>query len=112
MTLLQITQLTIALSVIFVWLFRYENIKKEFELFGIKKIIKAVGITKILISILLIIGLWVPETTLVSSATMGIFMLSAQYFHWSVSNPLYKKLPSIILFSLCIIILLNQLNNI
>ena len=108
MNLIQITQLTIALSVIFVWIFRYKNIQKDFELFGLNKIIKPVGITKVLLSILLIIGLWIPETTLISSASMGVFMLSAQYFHWSVNNPLYKKLPSIILFSMCIIILLNQ----
>lgn len=110
MTIIQISQLIISLSVIFVWTVRYKNVQKEFELFGIKKIIKPIGITKVLLSILLIIGLWVPETTLLSSISMGIFMLSAQYFHWSVNNPFYKKLPSIILFSLCIIILLNQLN--
>ena len=110
MNFIQLSQLIIALSVIFVWTFRYKNVQKEFELFGIKKITKPIGITKILISILLIIGLWVPETTIVSSVSMGIMMLSAQYFHWSVNNPLMKKLPSIILFSLCIIILLNQLN--
>lgn len=108
MNLIQITQLTIALSVIFVWIFRYKNIQKDFELFGLNKIIKPVGITKVLLSIFLIIGLWIPQTTLISSASMGVFMLSAQYFHWSVNNPLYKKLPSIILFSMCIIILLNQ----
>ena len=110
MTIIQISQLIISLSVIFVWTVRYKNVQKEFELFGIKKIIKPIGITKVLLSILLIIGLWVPETTILSSVSMGIMMLSAQYFHWTVNNPFYKKLPSIILFSLCIIILLNQLN--
>ena len=40
MTIIQISQLIISLSVIFVWTVRYKNVQKEFELFGIKKIIK------------------------------------------------------------------------
>lgn len=111
MNFIQISQLIIALSVLFVWTFRYKNVQKEFKLFGLgPNTLITVGITKVILAILLIIGLWIPETTILSSVSMGIFMLSAQYFHWIVNNPLYKKLPSIILFSLCIIILLNQLN--
>ena len=49
MTIIQISQLIISLSVIFVWTVRYKNVQKEFELFGIKKIIKPIGITKFLL---------------------------------------------------------------
>lgn len=92
MTMIQISQIIISLSVLFVWLFRYKNIQKEFKLFGLgPHTLMTVRITKVIISILLIIGIWIPQTTTLSSISMSIFMISAQYFHWKANNPIIKK---------------------
>jgi len=110
MTLIQISQLIISLSVILVWTLRYNAVKRDFEQFGLTNVARnIVGVTKLLTSFLLILGLWIPETTIVSCSIMCVFMLAAQYFHWSVSNPIIKKAPSIVLFSLCVIVLINNI---
>jgi hypothetical protein len=110
MTLIQISQLIISLSVILVWTLRYNAVKRDFEQFGLTNVVRnIVGVTKLLTSFLLILGLWFPETTIVSCSIMCVFMLAAQYFHWSVNNPIIKKAPSIVLFSLCVIVLINNI---
>lgn len=110
MTIIQLSQIVIALSVIFVWTIRWNQVKVEFEIFGLSKVTRnTVGLTKLSISLLLIIGLWIPQISPLSSLSMGLFMISAQYFHWRNNNSIIKKLPSLVLFILCLVIFFTQL---
>jgi hypothetical protein len=38
---------------------------------------------------------------------MGLFMVAAQYFHFSVKNPLVKHVPSLLLLALCVVLALS-----
>jgi hypothetical protein len=98
-------QLTLGLSVAYVWTFRYFNVVKEFTLFGLSDLTRnLVGVSKIALATLIIAGIWYPSLVQVPAALMGLFMVAAQYFHFSVKNPLVKHIPSLILLALSAIL--------
>lgn len=98
-----LSQLIVAISVLFVWIFRFHNVEKEFKQFGLSVTIRsAVGAAKISIATLLLVGLCQPCYVFYSSIFMAVFMLSAQYFHFKVKNPFQKRIPSFVLLCLCI----------
>jgi len=100
-----IAQVTVALSVAFVWTFRFHNVLAEFELFGLNDITRnLVGVSKIALSTLLLVGIWYPSLIMVSSLLMGCFMIAAQGFHFKIRNTFIKHLPSLILLLLCVFI--------
>ena len=92
-----ISQLIVAISVIFVWVFRYDNIVVEFKHYGYSDLFRnIVGASKISVSTLLIMGIWYNEITVYASLAMAFFMLCAQISHLKVKNPLIKFVPSLI----------------
>jgi len=108
--LLSLAQMILALSVGYVWIFRYDNVVKEFRQFGLNDLTRNfVGVTKIALATLLVAGIWYPPLVLIPSVLMGLFMISAQYFHFKIKNPFIKHLPSLILLILCAIIGLKSI---
>ncbi len=100
--LMNLAQMIVAISVLFVWTFRYHNVLKEFEQFGLSDLTRnLVGATKISLATLLVVGIWYPSLVLIPSIIMGFLMIGAQYFHFKISNPFIKHLPSLILLILC-----------
>ena len=103
--LINLSQIAVAISVVYVWTFRFHNVLKEFEQFGLSDLTRnIVGATKISLSTLLIVGVWYPSLVLIPSILMGLLMIGAQYFHFKISNPFIKHLPSLILLALSIFI--------
>ena len=106
----QICQITVAISVLFVWIFRYHNVLKEFKQFGLSDITRnMVGSSKTILSSLLVVGIWHKELVLISSVLMALFMVAAQFFHFKVKNPFIKHLPSLILLLLSVYIAYSAL---
>ena len=104
-----LAQIALSLSVAYVWIFRYENVVKEFKHFGLSNLIRNfVGVSKIALATLLVAGLWFSSLVFVPSILMGMFMVAAQYFHFKTKNPFIKHLPSLILLVLCAIIALGS----
>jgi hypothetical protein len=100
--IIKLSQLAISLSVAYVWIFRYHNVLKEFNSFGLSDIIRNfVGVSKIALATLLMAGIWYPDLVIVSASLMGGFMIAAQFFHFKVGNPIKQKIPSLILLILC-----------
>lgn len=98
-------QLIVALSVFYVWFFRYDNIVKEFKQFGLSNFTRVlVGAVKITLAILLLVGIWYPAWVFVPALVMAFLMVSAQYFHYKISNPWQKHLPSLVLLVLSVFI--------
>ena len=94
-------QLSLGLSVAYVWIFRFHNVLREFKEFGLSDVTRNfVGATKIALSTLIIAGIWHPSLVLIPSILMGLFMISAQYFHFKVKNPFIKHIPSLVLLML------------
>ncbi len=106
-----IAQLIVAISVVFVWVFRYDNIVKEFSQYGLSDLTRTmVGSTKIALATLLVAGIWYPSLVLIPALLMALLMLSAQYFHYKVNNPWTKRMPSFLLLLLCLFIIAVSLN--
>ena len=100
-----IAQLIVAISVAFVWTFRFHNVLTEFESFGLNDITRnLVGVSKIALATLLITGIWYPSLVCVSAILMGGFMFFAQCFHFKIKNTYIKHLPSLIFLGLCVFI--------
>lgn len=96
-------QLIIAASITYVWVFRFNNIIVEFKQYELSDLTRsAVGATKIILATLIVAGIWYPALVFIPSLIMGFLMLSAQYFHFKVKNPLLKYLPSFFLLLLCL----------
>lgn len=95
-----IAQLVIALSVAYVWIFRFDNIVKEFKQFGVPDLTRnIVGASKIALATLLITGIWFPTLVFIPALIMAFLMVCAQYFHFKVKNPWSKHLPSLLLLA-------------
>jgi hypothetical protein len=106
----RLAQLIVAISVAYVWVFRVDNITQEFKQFGLSDLIRSlVGVTKISLATLLVAGIWYPSLVLFPSILMGLMMVAAQYFHFKVSNPFIKRLPSLFLLILCAFIALESI---
>ena len=97
----KLAQLTVAISVAYVWIFRFDNVIKEFKQFGLSDLTRnMVGATKIALATLLVAGIWYPSLVFIPAVLMGFLMIGAQYFHFKISNPFIKHLPSLILLIL------------
>jgi len=92
-----IFQIIVAISVYYVWIFRFHNVIAEFKQFGYSDVFRNfVGASKISISVLFIMGLCYNEITLYAALGMVFFMLGAQLTHLRVKNPFKQRLPSLI----------------
>ena len=102
-TLQLVLQSAVAISVVYVWVFRYHNVLKEFEQFGLGDTTRnLVGATKISLATLLVVGIWHESLIFIPAILMGLFMVSAQYFHFKMKNPIIQKLPSLVLLIFCL----------
>ena len=100
-----IAQVIVALSIVYVWIFRFDNIVKEFKQYRLSDLARSiVGSAKIALSTLLIAGIWYPALVLIPSLLMALLMITAQYFHFKSGNPWKKHIPSLLLLMLCIFI--------
>ncbi len=100
-----LAQIAVALSIVFVWVFRFNNVEKEFKQYGLSDLTRnIVGASKLSLSTLLVAGIWYSDLVLIPALLLAFFMLSAQYFHFKVGNSMQKKLPSLVLLVLCLFI--------
>jgi hypothetical protein len=107
--LTKLVQLTVAISVAYVWIFRFHNVVEEFKLFGLSDLTRNfVGATKISLATLLVVGIWHPSFVFIPSILMGLLMIAAQYFHFKIKNLFIKHLPSLILLILCVFLVLQS----
>jgi len=54
-----VVQITLAISVAYVWIFRFHNVLEEFKKFGLSDLTRnLVGATKIALATLLVVGIW------------------------------------------------------
>lgn len=108
--LTKIVQLTVAISVAYVWVFRFHNVVEEFKKFELSDLTRNfVGATKISLATLLVVGIWYSSLVFIPSVLMGLFMIAAQYFHFKTRNPFIKHLPSLILLILCAFLTLQSI---
>jgi hypothetical protein len=104
-------QLIIAISIVIVWVFRFDNIVLEFKQYGLSTLTRSmVGAAKLVLATLLVVGIWYPALVLIPALLMALLMISAQYFHFKVNNPFQKRIPALFLLSLCLFVAAVSLN--
>ncbi|HAV61426.1 MAG TPA: hypothetical protein DCY13_03570 [Verrucomicrobiales bacterium] len=95
-TLLVLLQALVATSIFFVWVVRYDNIVREFREYGLSPALRDfVGILKLFFALLLIVGIWQPQYTLIGALGIAILMACAVFTHLRVKNPAFKLAPSL-----------------
>jgi hypothetical protein len=110
-TLAIVAQLVIALSIVIVWVFRFDNIVLEFKQYGLSTLTRSmVGAAKLVLATLLVVGIWYPALVLIPTVLMALLMISAQYFHFKVNNPFQKRIPALFLLILCLFVAAVSLN--
>ena len=118
----KILSAVVSLTIINVWLFRSSkstlyrggnasNLYEEFEVYGLSDYFLIIGIIKVSLAILLLVGVFYKKLTLFSASGIAIMMLAAAYFHFSVGDELIKALPSSAMLLSCIIIIYSSLKK-
>ena len=107
--LVTIMQIITATSVLFVWVVRYKNIIKEFEQYKLPSWLRdVVGIFKISLAIMLLIGIFDERLKIIGAGGLSLLMVAALLTHLRVKNPIYKTLPALALLSFSIIIIFSN----
>lgn len=102
-----LAQIIVAASVYYVWIFRYFNVIKEFNQFGLSDVTRNfVGASKISLSAWLLAGIWFSDLVFIAAAGMAFFMICAQFFHFKAKNPFIQRLPSLLLLLLSVFIVM------
>ena len=118
----KILSAVVSFTIINVWLFRSNkstlyrggnasNLYEEFEVYGLSDYFLIIGIIKVSLAVLLLVGVFYKKLTLFSASGIAIMMLAAAYFHFSVGDELIKALPSLTMLLSCIIIIYSSLKK-
>ena len=100
-----LAQLIIAISIIVVWVFRFDNIVVEFKQYDLSDLVRSmVGASKIALATLLVVGIFYEEVVFISALLMAFLMVCAQIAHIKVKNPLSKYIPSFLLLILSLFV--------
>ena len=103
--ILNLSQLIISITILIVWVFRFDNIVLEFKQYGLSNLLRnIVGALKISLATVLVLGIWYPEFLFISASMMAFLMLCAQFFHFKAKNNWIKFMPSLSLLILSIFI--------
>jgi len=96
-------KILVGASIFFVWVVRYNNIVEEFKQYQLPEWLRdIVGIFKIAFAIML-------QTTsahlvLLGSGGIAILMVAALVTHFRVNTPYSKRIPSVTLMFICILL--------
>ena len=100
-----LAQLTIAVSIVIVWVFRFDNIVTEFKQYGLSDLVRSmVGASKISLATLLVVGIFYKKVVFISALLMAFLMICAQIAHIKIRNPFIKYIPSFLLLILSLFI--------
>ncbi|MBM3831511.1 MAG: hypothetical protein FJ406_13390 [Verrucomicrobia bacterium] len=110
-TTLYTLQALVAASIFFVWVVRYDNIIHEFRCYALPDWLRdIVGICKLTLALLLVLGIDRSPLALVGGAGMAFLMVCAFVVHLRVNTPWAKRLPCLSLFTVSLAIaLIHQL---
>ena len=107
-TIFFICKVLLSVSLFYVWVVRYENIKKEFIEYKLPSWLRdLVGILKLSFSIMILS----TDRNLIWIGSMGIIflMIGALATHLRVKNPIQKMIPAISLSIICAMIIYYNL---
>ncbi len=99
-----ICELIIALWILKIWVIRYETIKEDFKSFNLPDWMRnAVGITKGILCLFLLSGIWINQFAIAASISIGALMIGAILAHYHAQHTMKKTLEAIFIFILCVV---------
>ena len=115
--LVTVLQIVIAVVIIAVWVFRprletsfragnAKNIIEEFAIYGLPKwSVYAIGITKMSLAPLMILGIWFTSLVQYAALGMGILMAGAVVCHLKTKgDPLSRATPASLMLIMCAVV--------
>ena len=106
--LIQVLKIIALVSILFVWVVRYNNIQNEFEKYNLPNWLRdMVGIIKISFAVMLHSD--IITMILIGSGGISLLMSAAIFTHFRVKNELYKMLPALSLLSIGLVIFMYTL---
>ncbi len=100
-----IFQLVIAISILNVWVLKFETIANDFKTFNFPDWFRnIVGIAKGLLCVMLIGGIWMYQLAVIASLSISLFMLVAVIAHYIAKHSFSKTLPALGLCLLCFLV--------
>ena len=115
--LVTVLQITIAVVIIAVWVFRprletsfrvgnAKNIVEEFAVYGLPKwSVYVIGITKLGLATLLILGIWYSSLVQYAALAMGLLMAGAVVCHLKTKDdPLSRAAPASLMLIMCLVV--------
>lgn len=122
MKLSKYLSLLVSIIVLSAWSFRVnqpsvfrggnaENMSEEFAIYGLSdSVMISVGVAKILLAILLLLGgLKYPALIRPSAAAMALFMIGAVYFHIRISDGIIPTLPAASMLLCCLLMVFSPI---
>tara|TARA_B100000287_G_C20086867_1_gene564729 strand:+ start:23 stop:388 length:366 start_codon:yes stop_codon:yes gene_type:complete len=112
-----LVNLIVALTLLNVWLIRFNkktkfrggdsnSMKEEFNVYGLPLwFMYFVGISKIILALLLIIGIWIYQLNFYSYIILSVLMIGAIVMHFKVKDPIIKSVPAISVLTLLLVLL-------
>ena len=102
--LFTVCKVLLSVSLFYVWVVRYENIKKEFIDYKLPTWLRdLVGILKLSFSLMIISNdknlVWIGSMCII------VLMIGALATHFKVKNPFQKMIPAVTLSILCLMII-------
>ena len=109
-SLISALKIITAVTVFFVWVVRYNNIKEEFRHYNLPNWVRdPVGILKI--SFTLMIQSSDDQLVIIGSSGIAILMSAALITHIKVKNPLFKMVPAFIMLTISLIVLIFHMQK-
>lgn len=114
------SQLIIALGLLNVWILRFnketpyrggiaKTMREEFEAYNLPAwSCYVVGFLKIVCSLFLIVGIWIPHLVLIPSIIILFLMLAAFTMHLMIRDSIKKALPALSLLILSFIVVFSH----
>lgn len=107
-TLIELIKIIIGVTLVFVWLIRYDNIIEEFKTYRLPEWLRDLtGVTKLVSAVLIQSS---DQVLVLVGATSLIFlMIAALGVHIRIKNPIIKMGPALIMLGLNLFLIINLL---
>ncbi len=116
----KILQAVVSLTLLWVWLFRFgrptsfrggraKNLQEEFSVYGLPEwSFWAVGFSKVLLSLVLLAGIYFDELVKPTALVLAVFMLAAVWMHLKMKrDSLVKALPAYLMLTACVFLVFD-----
>jgi uncharacterized membrane protein len=116
----KILQAVVSITLLWVWLFRFgrptsfrggraKNLQEEFSVYGLPEwSFWAVGFSKVLLSLVLLAGIYFDKLVKPTALLLAVFMLAAVWMHLKMNrDSLVKALPAYLMLTACVFLVFD-----